>query len=98
MPTSPKKSPLAKVVYAPLGDGELTPKPLTFAATEKEEKGAASGKNIFSSFFAGKTGRLGDDYAPQEPLQVFMAVSGDEDEGEKKDGETKGMYPFSFPL
>jgi hypothetical protein len=83
-----QRSPLAKV-YAPLGDGELSPKPLTFGAKEKEDgTPSPSGKNILSSFLSGKTTRLGDDFAPQEPLQVFMADVGD---GEEK-GEPSGMY------
>lgn len=90
VPASTNKSAAGKV-YAPLGLGELSPKPLTFASTEKEKD--LSGKNIFSSLF-GKPTRLGDDFAPQQPIQVFMA---DVDNGADGEDEEKhsSKHPFS---
>jgi hypothetical protein len=96
IPTSPPKK-----LFAPLGDGELTPKPLRFGKTDSADttpKASALGdKNPygaaeFLSNLAGTT-RAGDDFTPQEPLQVMMAADGGGGGGDKGKEDGNGKQP-----
>jgi hypothetical protein len=98
IPTSPPKK-----LFAPLGDGELTPKPLKFGKNDSSDttpKPSAFGdKNPYGAAESlsnlGEAARVGDDFAPQEPLQVMMATDGGEggSGGNKGKGNGKGKQP-----